>query len=619
MEIQNIFLKKNAQIYKKKNNFTNESLDEIIAAATAKMVESPLLETQDSASALSPSGQALDFNYTTKVFKTLKKVDFTDIELSDEVHGFITTIEIGDHLVILKKNCANIEKAIEKNLDIIPHEELLKLASASETEFQKINLRNMTTSEKAIRGRQYEAANLNGLISLHAAGRSIPHTMRVKQAGKIKSLTTTTARITESAERQAIDEIAIWAKSLIEQLTNGRNISEFLSSFASPISLNEVLQSCFPVCILIEAGALLETIQSQEIQIGLEMKNGKFRELKQKPIEAIFELLSKCYEIENDEIKVPGGKPAHIKKNQKTITFNYQPLKTIKIFDGINTATLQSYIIKNKLYSICFNNPKYMYFKGACFEDKSGVSEIDSILSIFQEQPLLDSATSEKGQLTKTQTSFDNNSIFNIVEQIHSTDDYIFCDDLGDEWADHITINLSEKTVNFIHSKHGKETNGASAFHEVVGQGIKNIGNMTFTPEAFEKKITKTFSKNYKGKKTTTSISRTRKGVATKFKSDFTRLYQDQDTKRKCILACSFSIKNSIEEEFKKIKKNKPTKGSVIQLLWIISSFIHATREANVIPIIYCRPPAPPKAPKAPKAKGLLTQKLQAPTLTPGA
>lgn len=602
MEIQNIFLKKNAQIYKKKKNFTNESLDEIITAATAKIVGNPLLETQDSTSVLTTSGQALAFNYRTTVFKTLKKVDFTDLELSDEIHGFITTVEIGDHLIILKKNCSNIERTIEKNLDSISHEELLKLASTSDTEIQKINLRNMTTSEKAIRGRQYEAVNLNGLISLHAAGRSIPHTMRVKQFGKIKSLTTTTARIAESTERQAIDEIAIWAKSIIEQLTGSGSISEFLSSFASPISLNEVLRTCFPVCILIESGALLETIQSQEIQIGIEMKNGKFKELTQKPIEAILELLSKCYEVENDEILVPGGKSARIKKNKKTITFNYQPLKIIKVFDGITTATLQSYIIRNKLYSICFNNPKYMYFKGACFEDKSGVSEINSILSIFKEQPLLNGATTEKGKFITTQTSFDSNSTFNIIEQIHGADDYIFCDDLGDEWADHITVNLAEKTVNFIHSKHGKETNGASAFHEVVGQGIKNIGNMTFTPEAFERKITNTFSKSYKAEKTTTSISRIRKGSATNFKSDFTNLYQDQETKRRCILACSFSVKKSIEDEFKKIKENKRTKGSTIQLLWIISSFIHATREANVIPVIYCRSSKAPKAPKAPRA-----------------
>jgi hypothetical protein len=58
---------------------------------------------------------------------------------------------------------------------------------------------------------------------------------------------------------------------------------------------------------------------------------------------------------------------------------------------------------------------------------------------------------------------------------------------------------------------------------------------------------------------------------------------------RKCILACSFLSKTEVSAEFSKIKSGQRVPGHVIQLLWIISSFAHAAKDANVIPLIYCR------------------------------
>ncbi|TOJ01974.1 hypothetical protein CGI47_24710, partial [Vibrio parahaemolyticus] len=88
--------------------------------------------------------------------------------------------------------------------------------------------------------------------------------------------------------------------------------------------------------------------------------------------------------------------------------------------------------------------------------------------------------TSEKGTFVSDQTAFAEGSMFHFVENLHEGDDYVFCDDLGIEWADHITFNLNEGSIAFIHSKHGDETTSASKLHDVVGQGIKNLGNMFF-------------------------------------------------------------------------------------------------------------------------------------------
>ena len=76
----------------------------------------------------------------------------------------------------------------------------------------------MTVSDKAVRSRSYEAFNLKGTFSTHAAGRSIPSHIKVRDSGKIKSISGT-GRLVESSARQSIDDIVNWANFQIQMLT----------------------------------------------------------------------------------------------------------------------------------------------------------------------------------------------------------------------------------------------------------------------------------------------------------------------------------------------------------------------------------------------------------------
>ena len=94
--------------------------------------------------------------------------------------------------------------------------------------------------------------------------------------------------------------------------------------------------------------------------------------------------------------------------------------------------------------------------------------------------------------------------------------------------------------------------------------------------------------KQYKsGKGTQTQIDRIRK-TTTNFSTDIDFLLKNHKLYRKCILSCNFISKQAIQIEFNKLKNKQPVRGHIVQLLWILSSFSHATKEANVIPIIYC-------------------------------
>lgn len=71
--------------------------------------------------------------------------------------------------------------------------------------------------------------------------------------------------------------------------------------------------------------------------------------------------------------------------------------------------------------------------------------------------------------------------MFNQVEKLYKDDDtitHIVCDDLGNEYADHIVIGNNK--IIYVHSKCYAvlKSLSASALQVVIGQALKNIGNI---------------------------------------------------------------------------------------------------------------------------------------------
>lgn len=100
-------------------------------------------------------------------------------------------------------------------------------------------------------------------------------------------------------------------------------------------------------------------------------------------------------------------------------------------------------------------------------------------------------------------------------------------------------------------------------------------------------KITASLSTQYKGGGVQTQINRIRK-TTPNFETDLELLLKNHKLHRKCILSCGFLSKADIASEFSKLKSGLKVRGNIVQLLWILSSFSHAAKDANVIPIIYC-------------------------------
>ncbi|WP_028302367.1 hypothetical protein [Oceanospirillum beijerinckii] len=580
-------LTKNAQFYVPKNSIDDSIVNDILSAAIDNMDNNAQFVIDLFRSDRRVEEAGLEYKYSVRVFPSIRPVYFMDEALEDRVYAFIILIEYHDYLAIFKKSCANISEPIKKYFTLVDSEDLSSTFGDSDVEFQKIALRNMTISDRAMRARSYEAADLKGLLSTHSAGRSIPFYLKLRQ-GAITKTISGTGRLVESSQRKSLDEIAVWVKEQVELIESPSNDNSFLGSFAKKVELNDVLRACEPNGVLVESTPLQERIERDGLALKYKTARAGNIVISSRVKNKLFAELEKVYELDSD-CKVVGRETCtRLRKNEKSLTLTSKVLTKFRVVENGKEVTLQKFIVKNGYYSVTFTDPKYMYFMGACFEDSSGVSEINSILEIMHPKAEISTVTSEKGRFTSASTEFEKNSMFGMVESIHQNDDYILCDDLGIEWADHITFNRADSNINFIHSKHGSSSTSASNLHDVVGQGIKNLGNMYFNKEQMLERINGKFVDTCSNSGCHTNIARVRKGDPSNAEAYLDGLLKDYKLHRKCILSCSFLSKSSVTTEFSKIQRGESVRGHIVQLLWIISSFAHAVRDMNAIPIIYC-------------------------------
>ncbi|WGE64970.1 hypothetical protein [Actinobacillus equuli] len=580
LNIENLFLTKNAMFYENKNLVnTNEIIEELLDKASSNKNEKEFILNELNKESKIDN---LNYKYSSRVYQISRPVHFIkDKEVFELIFAYIFIIEIQNYIVIFSKNISSISKELREQFNLVKNLDFAHTLSDN-TEYQRLALRNMTISDKDIRNRSYEAQNLNGILSLHTAGRAIPSYIKVKDKDRKLSLSST-GRIVENSERNNIKSLVVWAKNQIELLQDKNTYNSFINNFAKNVELDEILENNELSAVLLEYNAIYDHIESIDSSIFKKLKNGKYKRICDRRKNILFNNLEEIYET--DENGDHSQTKSKIRINKKGLSIQSPQLKNFYIQENNKFISLQELINKQKLFSVTFTDPKYMYFMGNCFQNNSNISEINNILDSLEIFPDMNNIISEKGKVTNKSSKFQNTSLFDLVEKIHAKDHYIFCDDLGDEWADHITINKKTNCVSFIHSKHKSVSSSASNLHDVTGQAIKNLGNMHFSKEKFLEKIPK-FNQNYADSK----ISRVRKGNLNNLDSDLDYLLKQHTLHKKCIIACTFLSKKEMEDEFNKLTIGQKVKGNIVQLLWILSSFIHAAKESSIIPIIYCQP-----------------------------
>lgn len=509
-----------------------------------------------------------------------------DHDIYDTIASYLVIIEVGPReFTVFRKSCATLTPLLEKEFEVADYEELLNTFDDSRSLIQKLSTREMSVSDKGLRARSYEAPDLKGHMSPHAAGRSIPRFTQVRTKNDVRSISLNTGRINQLTDRVSVGQAAEWSSLIFTLMSKPRVNKSFFSSFARRVSLEEVLKTARPASILFERSAIEEHLAAENIELWYD-RGGQYHKLKPSSLKRFLGTLDVAFEIDNGQHLI-GTRSGALRINKKTLSPSSTAFKRLKIKGPKDYITLQSWITDHGYFMVSFDRPDFIYIKKNCFENRAGKAEVDAILKCLEPTSSFSSAKSEKGQVNTRSAAFEPSSLFAKVEHLHRNDSYLFCDDLGNEWADHIAIDLKAARVTFIHSKHAKKSsNSASALHEVIGQAIKNLGSMHFNSATFSAKVNQKFNKKYSGSR----IERTRQGDYRGANSDIKTLLADPRLHRKCVVACSSLSKKEVQIEFDRLKRGLVVKGHITQLFWIISSFIHSCQGSACYPAIYCKP-----------------------------
>lgn len=159
-------LTKNAQFYRVNEPVEDELIKAILDTASGNMNPDSGFVVDEFRQERNLAEQILSYVYSARVFPSSRPVYFLEDDFEDKIYAFILIIEIGDYLAVLKKSCANIFDLMDEKFTLVGSKEFSSSFSDDDVEFQRLALRNMTVSDRAMRSRSYEAADLKGLLAL---------------------------------------------------------------------------------------------------------------------------------------------------------------------------------------------------------------------------------------------------------------------------------------------------------------------------------------------------------------------------------------------------------------------------------------------------------------------
>ena len=545
--------------------------------------------------------QNKDIYYSICVFKYTTKPTFIEEELTnweEKKIAYLLIVEIGNYIIISKKNISKLQDFL-KPFKPLDYSVLSTLFVTDDTSFEKFSLKNLNVSDKAVREKTIEAIDLKENFSALGASNYLLNSLRLKNNDEKTSLMLNSSRINKFGKKNSIKNFCFWSKKLVHQIKNHSNTSTFLSIFAEPQDYETLKDKLVPISILFNFSNIYTDFEQGLINRFIVRYTFEDGEIRDKEINLIyfltkFERLCKVDTVAGvNSIKNTTSKDLEIKLNNKSITVRSQKLKNVKLIqDNDNEISVTDYINGKNSFIINFDNIDLAYSNRKLFKDSRLIGSIPNFLKIFKPHNDLNNITSEKGTFLTTSTSFENNSLFDFVENNFQNDfDYFICDDLSKEWADH--IGISENKISFFHSKHKKSNASASAFQDIVGQAQKNLGNLTPQDFQLESKRSIWDSTYNSSDGVNTLIVRSRKGQSSNQIIDqFKETIKNPYLKKEVILIIDFISKANLETYLNNLSNEVyfPERNETIQILWFISSLISSCQELNTEVTIYCKP-----------------------------
>ncbi|UCZ53465.1 hypothetical protein LGQ02_01295 [Bacillus shivajii] len=526
--------------------------------------------------------------YSLCIFKFKAKPNFLEEGSEEEIkYAYLLILEYSNMVIINKKNISGLNTLLKDYISDVEYTTISRLFLSNTSNFEKLTMINMDISNNAIRRRNIEANDLTSVFSPVYSSKYIINNIRINDKDSRISLALNTSKINKLGKKVSIDEYFQWAVSVVDKVEAFQLRESYLDNFSAPVDNQEELKELEPTSILFLFNDLLADFERGLIEEVRYNFRDKSRKIDLQKYLSEFDTLFKVERIENNYI-VPNSidNKLKLKRNKVSLSIQSKKLKNITINFFNKEVNLQEYINKNQNYIITFSQIEHVYSHKKLFKDSKLLGNLEAFLDVLEPYEALSTITSEKGNNSPDSSSFNSNSLFFFIENtLASNVDYLFCDDLGNEFADFISINDS-KNICYYHAKSGNSRLSASDFQVVLAQALKNIGNMSITSTDLERKIEK-WNENIKD----TNISLTRIGdTAENGGKCFIKTLSTPNSIKEVYIVVNFLSKSALESGLNRLKQGRPCQHEIIQILWLLSSFISTCKELGLIVRITCLP-----------------------------
>lgn len=521
----------------------------------------------------------------------------------DTRHGYVLLAELPVTLAVFTRHAPFSDGLFAQSVDPLPFDIVSRLFVDGQSEYERISVRNMTVSEYELRRAAYEARNLQNVLSNIVVGRTIPQSLRVRNTAQTVLLTPSTSRVGTLGGRLEFRPLLQWCLRVDQAISGFVPVNSFLDSFATPVPV-QTPPGVAPTGLLLFLDDLeRDVLEDHEVSIWRKGNNGLAHELDEGQAISIFRRFQSVLEVRQQ----PDGSFAVLKDTARpfaklvvtssTITIRSKQLDRFELRrPGSEPESLTKYLNSTQEFIVNYNDPRSAYFNRQRFEDRSQLGNIPHFLEILEPDVGLVQVTSEKGTPLQADTEFPPQSVFRSVEvKVRGMNvDILFCDDIDDEWADHIAVWENPRRIAYIHSKfHATVGLSASAFQEVVGQGLKNLARLRSRRNEYLQKIQARWTQQYVTKDgTQTSIERTRNGVGTanQLADRVMSVSTSPSATREVWLVTNWISRANVTIVLSNLAANQQGARHEIQLLWLLSSFVTGCQGAGLIPKIICQP-----------------------------
>ncbi|CAM4341934.1 hypothetical protein FLTE109939_06465 [Flavobacterium terrigena] len=597
---EHLLLNENAYLYEKPKKFKlNKVIISKLFSQISKKTEKEgrfLIDIRHSSKIVNN----IPINYSICVFKFKSKPSFVDQAFEEWMEtkiAYFVLVEFENYVVITKKNISGLNE-FTKNLDTIDYEVLSTLFIDISTQYEKLGLKNMSLSDKAIRSKTMESNDLQENFSTVGSSNYIVDNLRLSTDGSKIALSLNTSRVNKFGTKDNLESFFNWAQNVVQKLETYSPNNTFLNVFAQPVKYETQKNDLIPVAILFLFNKIYDDFENNILtDCVIESDNG----IKKINLFNYLDQFQRLLQIESQTIdgeivqyfaRTTLTDDLQIRINEKSITIHSNKLNKVKLITNSGySRSITEYINSSNQFIINFDRLELVYTNKKLFRDNRLLGNINYFLNAFLPFEELSNVNSEKGIFTTASISFSVNSCFNFVEsKFIGRHDFFVCDDLNKEWADH--IGISTDTISFYHSKYKNVGFSASAFQDIVGQGLKNISNLSPRDYQLDSKQN-IWSNFYNPPGTTTNISRLRNGSnIDDLLETYKNTIKNPNFNREIYLVVNFISKEGLRDRLEKLRDGEAfsERNEVIQILWFLSSFLSVCAEQGIKGYICCKP-----------------------------